>query len=350
MCHDWSIYCVYCVKYQYQLETDHGGLLTISLRHALGQEPFVDRGRITIQSINSQSVALQQSALSNADREKLKEQAGGMLVVTLYIADRNKLEEQAGDMLVATLYIADRNKLEALSEEDGLYRLEAVVRTHDSKETLFLTFIKALCAGNILFLEINECILNVHLLSLTTASHLLPLSNKFSLSLHYISLGCNRPASSREGPWSDPEADCALVESQMSDVVTLSLSQDNNIIAVSLSTQPISGCGSLVDQHQLKTFNTTVVFRHMETGPVPDTATYVQKLEREREARERGDTKDNRSFLAKYRILKERPGVARDSSIFTRHVNTSPCSSNGWSTIFTRAVPSFDILNHHMYL
>nr|CAD7462229.1 unnamed protein product [Timema tahoe] len=180
----------------YQLETDHGGLLTISLRHALGQEPFLDRGRITIQSINSQSVALQQSALSNADRDKLK----------------------------------------ALSEEDGLYRLEAVVRTHDSKETLFLTFIKA----------------------------------------------------------------CALVESLMSDVVTLSLSQDNNIIAVSLSTQPISGCGSLVDQHQLKTFNTTVVFRHMETGPVPDTATYVQKLEREREARERGDTKDNRSFLAKY--------------------------------------------------
>nr|CAD7574457.1 unnamed protein product [Timema californicum] len=247
-------------KIGYQLETDHGGLLTISLRHALGQEPFVERGRITIQSINSQSVALQQSALSNADRDKLK----------------------------------------ALAEEDGLYRLEAVVRTHDSKETLFLTFVKA----------------------------------------------------------------CALVESRMSDVVTLSLSQDNNIIAVSLSTQPIAGCGSLVDQQHLKTFNTTVVFRHMETGPVPtyftrppdlfkaplgsrvsptprdksptrppdlfkaplvftclpnstqqeshtssrsfqsslrpDTATYVQKLEREREARERGDTKDNRSFLAKY--------------------------------------------------
>ncbi|KAG8327049.1 ER membrane protein complex subunit 10 [Homalodisca vitripennis] len=34
----------------------------------------------------------------------------------------------------------------------------------------------------------------------------------------------------------------------------------------------------------------------------PDTAAYIQKLEREREARERGDVKDNRSFLAKYWI------------------------------------------------
>lgn len=32
----------------------------------------------------------------------------------------------------------------------------------------------------------------------------------------------------------------------------------------------------------------------------PDTASYIQKLEREREAREKGELKDNRSFLAKY--------------------------------------------------
>lgn len=32
----------------------------------------------------------------------------------------------------------------------------------------------------------------------------------------------------------------------------------------------------------------------------PDTASYIQKLEREREAREKGEIKDNRSFLAKY--------------------------------------------------
>lgn len=32
----------------------------------------------------------------------------------------------------------------------------------------------------------------------------------------------------------------------------------------------------------------------------PDTATFIQKIEREREARDRGDVKDNRGFFAKY--------------------------------------------------
>lgn len=43
----------------------------------------------------------------------------------------------------------------------------------------------------------------------------------------------------------------------------------------------------------------------------PDTATYVQKLERERLAKERGEGKDNRSFLEKYvRLLSDmRPSL-----------------------------------------
>lgn len=32
----------------------------------------------------------------------------------------------------------------------------------------------------------------------------------------------------------------------------------------------------------------------------PDTATFIQKIEREREARDRGEVKDNRGFFAKY--------------------------------------------------
>lgn len=32
----------------------------------------------------------------------------------------------------------------------------------------------------------------------------------------------------------------------------------------------------------------------------PDTASFIQKLDREREARDRGDVKDNRGFFAKY--------------------------------------------------
>lgn len=47
-------------------------------------------------------------------------------------------------------------------------------------------------------------------------------------------------------------------------------------------------------------WTTNVIIKYPDGGPTPDTATYIQKLEREREARERGEAKDNRSFLARY--------------------------------------------------
>lgn len=34
----------------------------------------------------------------------------------------------------------------------------------------------------------------------------------------------------------------------------------------------------------------------------PDTASFIQKMDREREARDRGEVKDNRGFFAKYWI------------------------------------------------
>lgn len=49
-----------------------------------------------------------------------------------------------------------------------------------------------------------------------------------------------------------------------------------------------------------KMWTTNVQVKYPDGGPIPDTATYIHKLEKEREARERGETKDNRSFLAKY--------------------------------------------------
>ena len=50
----------------------------------------------------------------------------------------------------------------------------------------------------------------------------------------------------------------------------------------------------------VSSFNSKVVVQHMETGPSPDTASFIQKMEEEKLAKERGDTKDNRSFFAKY--------------------------------------------------
>ncbi|KAJ1525800.1 hypothetical protein ONE63_009003 [Megalurothrips usitatus] len=93
---------------------------------------------------------------------------------------------------------------------------------------------------------------------------------------------------------------CGLVESALSDVLTISLDHSGSVVAVSLSAPFVHCQGEIPVDHKLRYFNTTVIVKHMDVGPVPDTATYIQKMEREREARERGDPKDNRSFLAKY--------------------------------------------------
>jgi len=134
------------------------------------------------------------------------------------------------------LSVEDRQKLKAIAEKDGLYRLRAFVQTMDGKETSFLTFVKA----------------------------------------------------------------CSLTESHLSDILTISLDHTGSVIAVSMSTSPAICEGRHISHNDLQNFNTTVFVKHMEQGPTPDTAAYIQKLEKEREARERGDTKDNRSFLAKY--------------------------------------------------
>ena len=46
-------------------------------------------------------------------------------------------------------------------------------------------------------------------------------------------------------------------------------------------------------------FKSKVLIQHMEAGPQPDTASFIQKMEQDKMAKQRGETKDNRSFLAK---------------------------------------------------
>ncbi|XP_046665611.1 ER membrane protein complex subunit 10-like isoform X1 [Homalodisca vitripennis] len=145
-----------------------------------------------------------------------------------------------GDMSVSQkpVIASVASELQSLSKKDGIYRIKSVVRTKTGKEISFLSFVKA----------------------------------------------------------------CLLVESYLSDSVTVSVDYAGTVIAVTLSPT-ISVCeGHPVNTADLRNFNTVLQFRHMEQGPMPDTAAYIQKLEREREARERGDVKDNRSFLAKYWI------------------------------------------------
>ncbi|XP_059480508.1 ER membrane protein complex subunit 10 [Neocloeon triangulifer] len=93
---------------------------------------------------------------------------------------------------------------------------------------------------------------------------------------------------------------CSLYESALSDILTVSLDHAGHPVAISMSTTKGVCDGSEISKKDLQSFNTTVLISHMEQAPIPDTSAYIQKLEREKEARERGETKDTRSFFAKY--------------------------------------------------
>ncbi|KFB37572.1 AGAP011346-PA-like protein [Anopheles sinensis] len=137
------------------------------------------------------------------------------------------------------LTLQDRNKLKRLAQENRLYRLEAHV-SDSNGVTKFLTSSKA----------------------------------------------------------------CALAKAQLTDVLWVSLDHSGTVTAVtqSVNNGNMDHCRDLSnsDIDVLDEFNTDVYVKHTENAPIPDTASFIQKMEREREARERGDTKDNRSFFAKY--------------------------------------------------
>jgi uncharacterized protein YuzE len=94
---------------------------------------------------------------------------------------------------------------------------------------------------------------------------------------------------------------CMLAEAELDDRLSVSLDYSGRVIGITLVIASKSTCeGAVVPLNTLKEFTTSVYVRHSEVGPVPDTATYIQKIEKEREAKERGEVKDNRSILAKY--------------------------------------------------
>jgi len=84
----------------------------------------------------------------------------------------------------------------------------------------------------------------------------------------------------------------SILETGLHDCITVWFLHNGAVAAVGITP---SGEGSPTGG-----FTTEVFVRHMDQAPVPDTANYIQKLEREREARDKGDVKDTRSFLAKY--------------------------------------------------
>jgi hypothetical protein len=93
---------------------------------------------------------------------------------------------------------------------------------------------------------------------------------------------------------------CLLYESGLSDLLTLNVDQSGVVLGVSMTTHVPYCEGYAVSERSLNSFNTTVDVIQTATGPMPETQVYVQRMEHEKAAKEKGGEVDNRSFFAKY--------------------------------------------------
>ncbi|KAH8312940.1 hypothetical protein KR067_003180 [Drosophila pandora] len=97
---------------------------------------------------------------------------------------------------------------------------------------------------------------------------------------------------------------CRLLQAQLRDVLWISLDPSGFVTGITASQDTPTGTIECeqedINQLDETQFSTDVLIRHAELAPVPDTASFIQKVEREREARERGEVRDNRGFFAKY--------------------------------------------------
>nr|XP_014095363.1 ER membrane protein complex subunit 10 isoform X1 [Bactrocera oleae] len=94
---------------------------------------------------------------------------------------------------------------------------------------------------------------------------------------------------------------CNLIMSNLNDIMWISIDHNGYINAVTVLTSRSDICFyENISVSGSEDFNTDVLIRHTEMAPFPDTTSFIQKLEREREARERGDVRDNRGFFSKY--------------------------------------------------
>ncbi|XP_031622588.1 ER membrane protein complex subunit 10 [Contarinia nasturtii] len=96
---------------------------------------------------------------------------------------------------------------------------------------------------------------------------------------------------------------CAFANSQLNDILWISVDYAANVLGIQHTVLGSGGnCNgdSTIDKDALEEFNTDVLVKRSELGQVPDTASFIQKLEREREARDHGEVKDHRGFFAKY--------------------------------------------------
>ncbi|XP_050408419.1 ER membrane protein complex subunit 10 [Patella vulgata] len=93
---------------------------------------------------------------------------------------------------------------------------------------------------------------------------------------------------------------CALYESSLNDQLTINFDQSGEVLGLSIVTTPGICVGLNVPVSNFSDWKTTVEVMQTVSGPVPDTQTYIDKMNRDKVEKEKGGQSDNRSFFGKY--------------------------------------------------